>query len=108
MNKLSYMKSSMQNFRELIRPARYGNQVAFKDRFIETKGVEFKHTWAQMAHMHDLRVWTITYAPGRVNNLRRLQEIHLLNQEMWYQVYMALWKRTFILIGFLAERHKHL
>ena len=100
MQKLSYMKSSMQNFRELIRPARYGNQVAFKDKFIENKTVEFKHTWAQMAHMHDLRVWTLTYAPSRVNNMRRLQEIHMLNQEMWYNVYMALWERTFALIAF--------
>ena len=48
--------------------------------------------------MHDLRVWTITYAPGTKNNIQRLQEIHLLNQEMWYGVYRALWIRVLIAI----------
>jgi hypothetical protein len=52
-----------------------------------------------MAHMHDLRVWTIAYAPSRINNLQRLQEIHLLNQEMWYQVSNAMWKRILIMFG---------
>jgi len=37
-----------------------------------------------MAHMHDLRVWTIAYAPSKSNNLQRMQEIHRLNNEMWY------------------------
>ena len=49
-----------------------------------------------MAHMHDLRVWCLTYAPGKKNDIRRLQEIHLLNQEMWYQVSNAMWKRICI------------
>ncbi len=47
-----------------------------------------------MAHMHDLRLWTITYAPGNKNNIQRLQEVHLLNQEMWYNVYRSLWTRV--------------
>jgi hypothetical protein len=34
--------------------------------------MEFKHSWANMAHMHDLRVWTLAYAPGRKNNVRRV------------------------------------
>lgn len=52
-----------------------------------------------MAHMHDLRVWTVAYAPSRINNLQRLQEIHMLNQEMWYQVSNAMWKRILIMFG---------
>lgn len=60
--------------------------------------MEFKHTWINMSHMHDLRVWTLAYAPGRKNNIRRVQEIHLLNQEMWYQVYRSLWTRLLIVI----------
>ena len=51
-----------------------------------------------MAHMHDLRVWTIAYAPAQKNNLQRLQEIHRLNNEMWYNVSQALYKRIFGLI----------
>jgi hypothetical protein len=58
--------------RELIRPARSVNKMAvFEDKFLKN-GVDFKHSWANMAHMHDLRVWTITYAPMKKNNIRRL------------------------------------
>lgn len=92
------MKSRTQNFRELLRPSRNYKQPVFEDKLIKS-GVEFKHTWAQMAHMHDLRVWCLTYAPGRKNNIRRMQEIHLLNNEMWYQVSNAIWKRLLISIG---------
>lgn len=51
-----------------------------------------------MAHMHELRVWAITYAPGNKNNIQRLQEIHLLNQEMWYGAYRAMWSRILVAI----------
>ena len=97
MQKLGYMKTGVQTFREAIRPARYLKQHGFEDKFLQT-GPDFKHSWAQMAHMHDLRVWTMCYAPGRKNNIRRLQEIHLLNNEMWYMVYSALWKRMLLAI----------
>lgn len=53
-----------------------------------------------MAHMHDLRVWTLAYAPSRFNNLQRLQEIHLLNNEMWYMFSNALWKRIIAMMVF--------
>lgn len=49
--------------------------------------------------MHNLRVWTIAYAPARTGNLERLQEIHRLNNEMWYLVSNALWKRLMALIA---------
>ena len=49
--------------------------------------------------MHDLRVWTLTYAPSRLNNLERIQQIHQLNQEMWYLVNVAIWKRLLIMIA---------
>merc|ERR1711990_1396469 len=52
-----------------------------------------------MAHMHDLRVWTIAYAPSDRNNLQRMQEIHRLNTEMWYQVSQSLYKRIFVMIA---------
>jgi acyl-CoA reductase-like NAD-dependent aldehyde dehydrogenase len=47
-----------------------------------------------MAHMHDLRVWTIAYGAGNKNNLQRLQEIHRLNNEMWYNISEGMWKRV--------------
>ncbi len=84
MDKLNYMKTMPQRLSELARPTRAINKMpTFEDQLIKN-GPEFKHSWMNMAHMHDLRVWTLTYAPGRKNNIRRLSEIHLLNQEMWY------------------------
>jgi hypothetical protein len=50
--------------------------------------------------MHDLRVWTLAYAPSKHNNLQRLQEIHLLNNEMWYMISNAMWKRIIGMIVF--------
>ena len=98
-SKLSYMKGKTQNFKELLRPSRNYKQPEFEDKLLANGGARFNHSWAQLAHMHDLRVWCLTYAPGKKNNLRRLQEIHLLNQEMWYQVSQAIWKRIFVTIG---------
>ena len=72
MDKLAYMKGKTQNFRELIRPSRNYKQPAFEDKLVKKGAVSFKHSWAQMAHMHDLRVWALTYAPGKKNNIRRL------------------------------------
>ena len=83
MDKLAYMKGGLQRAKEAVRPTRYMKQRSFEDKMLAT-GIDFKHTWAQMAHMHDLRVWTLAYAPARKGNVQRLQELHLLNQEMWY------------------------
>ena len=71
MNKLSYSKAPLQRLKEIVRPSRYAKQPNFKDRVIAS-GLEFKHSWANMAHMHDLRVWYIAYAPGRLYNIQRL------------------------------------
>ena len=43
--------------------------------------------------MHNLRTWTIAYAPSSKDNLKRLQELHRINNEMWYYVSNAMWKR---------------
>jgi hypothetical protein len=69
----------------------------------------FRHDWNILAHMHDLRVWTLCYAPQRINNLERLQEIHHLNNEMWYMVSSAMWKRimAMIVIWFFVTRVAH-
>ena len=100
MDKLSYLKSTKQNIRDYLRLSRSYRQATYEDRFLKRgEKVPFKHSWALMAHMHDLRVWTVAYAPSRINNLQRLQEIHLLNQEMWYQVSNAMWKRILIMFG---------
>ena len=45
-----------------------------------------------------MRQWTIAYAPSTKNNMRRLQEMHLLNHEMLYMYGNALWKRMFVMV----------
>ena len=55
--------------------------------------IPFTHNWATLKHMHDLRVWTLSYAPSSTNNLKRMQEIHRINNEMWYYITQAMWKR---------------
>lgn len=66
----------------------------------------FRHDWKTLAHMHDLRLWTIAYAPSYHNNLQRLQELHRLNNEMWYMVSQVLWRRVVILtiLWFLVNK----
>ena len=77
-------RSGLQNLRRSTKVANNVKPHKFEDLHLKQKSVRFEHTWALMAHMHDLRVWTIAYAPSRQNNLQRLQEIHRLNNEMWY------------------------
>lgn len=87
MNKLDFLKSNKQSVRDLCRLSRSYRQPTFNDRFLQPgMKVPFRHDWALLAHMHDLRVWTLAYAPMKVNNLKRLQEIHQLNNEMWHLI----------------------
>ena len=76
MNKLSYLKSARQNFRESIT---YNNNIGmarFQDKHLdlEKKGlnIPFKNNFSLLCHMHDLRLWTIAHAPSQKNNLQRL------------------------------------
>lgn len=55
--------------------------------------IPFKHDYATLKHMHDLRVWTLAFAPTTQGNMRRMQELHRINAEMWYYVSQAMWKR---------------
>ena len=77
-DKLSYMKRPLQRVSEFLKPSRYLKQPEFEDKLLKS-GPKFAHSWANMCQMHDLRVWTITYAPGRKDNMQRLSEIHMLN-----------------------------
>ena len=95
-NKL--FNSTLANWRSASRLQNNTRAAQFEDKLLKQKSVEFKHSWAMMAHMHDLRVWTLTYAPSRKNNMQRMQEIHRLNNEMWYNVSQAIWKRILIAI----------
>jgi len=100
MDKLRYLKTTRQNTRDLLRHSNNARQARFTDKLqLEGNKVPFKHSWALMKQMHDLRVWTLAYAPGSSNNLQRLQEIHRLNNEMWYNISEALWRRIIFLIG---------
>ena len=85
MDKLNFLKSNRQAFRDWCRISRSYRQPEYKDKYLQNgRKIPFKHDFNTLAHMHDLRLWTIAYAPQRHNNLQRLQEIHHLNQEMWF------------------------
>ena len=49
-----------------------------------------------LCHMHDLRLWTISYAPSKTNNLQRMQELHRINNEALYMLSNAMYKRIII------------
>ena len=46
MDKLKFMKTGSQSFKEMLMPSRYYKQPVFKDKIIDANGVKFKHTWA--------------------------------------------------------------
>jgi hypothetical protein len=81
MDKLApFLKNQRLALRDTLRISRNYRQASYQDKFLQPgEKVPFKHSWSLMAHMHDLRIWTIAYAPSRLNNLQRLQEVHLLN-----------------------------
>ena len=88
MEKLAYLRSNAQNLRNWLRWTNSSRPAKYEDKWLNNgkKSLPFTHNWGLMAHMHDLRVWTIAYAPSDKNNLVRMQEIHRLNAEMWYNV----------------------
>lgn len=97
MNKLSYLKSARQRLRDDVTYSKNIRMHTYEDVLLkEGNKVQFKHSWANLAHMHDLRVWTLAYAPYTTGSLQRLQEIHRLNSEMWYLIGESLWKRFFV------------
>lgn len=73
MDKLNVFKNKRQQFTDLVKYSNSTRQHQFKDQYLrpENKNIEFKQTWANMAHMHDLRVWTLAYGPGK-DNMRRM------------------------------------
>ena len=108
MNKLtkaSFMQPKTIQWRKWLTPSNHTRSPAYNDKFLDPiqnpgRKLKFEHTWSMMAHMHDLRVWTLAYAPSNKNNLKRMQELHRLNAEMWYQVSNALWKRLIFMFFF--------
>jgi hypothetical protein len=70
MDKLQLLKTQRLALRDTLRLSNSYRQSKYVDKFLQpgTKA-PFKQSWAMMAHMHDLRVWTLTYAPSRLNNL---------------------------------------
>ena len=73
MDKLNYLKTYRQQFRDFMRVSRYYRQAPYEDKIIRTgEKIPFRHDWANLAQMHDLRVWTLAHAPQSINNLQRL------------------------------------
>ena len=99
MDKLNYMKSWTTRFRDYGRIQRSYRQAEFKDAYLNNpKGLKFKNDFNLLAHMHDLRMWTLAYGPSTMNNLQRMQETHMIGNEVWYQIHQALWRRVLLWI----------
>ena len=70
MDKLAYLKSSKLVMRDTMRLSRNYRQTGYVDKFLQPgEKIPFRHDWKILAHMHDLRVWTLAYAPSRLNNV---------------------------------------
>ena len=93
-HKLGYLKTTPQRVRNYLSWTANTRQHVYNDFWLKPgQKIPFTHNWATLKHMHDLRVWTLSYAPSKTNNLRRMQEIHRINNEMWYYITQAMWKR---------------
>ena len=109
--KLGYFKTFPQRFRDYTKYSNNLRPAEYNDHWLNP-GLKtpFSQNWAMLKHMHDLRVWTIAFAPSTKNNLQRLQEIHRINTEMWYYVSDAMWKRIIagiFLYFFITKVAKH-
>ena len=98
MDKLSFLKPGLRvRARNYLKYSNNTRQHEYKDTFLSPGSkLPFAHSWALMGHMHDLRLWTLAYAPSDKNNLQRLQELHRLNCEMWYNYGQSLYKRIIV------------
>ena len=97
MNKNNFMKSLWARTKDHNNLRRGQSHPAMQK---QEEPLEFKHTWGQLAKMHDLRMWHIAYAPTAKGGYRRMQEIHYLNNEMWEMYKQSLWKRLLIFGAF--------
>ena len=97
LQKLGYFKTYPQRIRNSLSWSANTRQAVYNhnnDVFLKPgMKIPFTHNYATLKHMHDLRVWTICYAPSSTGNLKRLQEIHRINAEMWHYIADAMWKR---------------
>ena len=82
-----------------LRRQTYLKQPQFEDRFLKA-GPQFKHSFQQLKHMHDMRLWVFTYSPMKKDNIVLQTEMAHLNDEMYYMMGNALWKRILFLIVF--------
>ena len=82
----------VKNFFKL---SQYKKQPVYKDTEFEAQ--KFKIDEPLLTKMLDLRMWQLTYAPSATDGLRRIQEVHHLNNEILYTQYKQGWKRLVIL-----------
>eukprot|EP00997_Jenningsia_sp_PLL12_P010194 NODE_7369_length_459_cov_50.521951_g6536_i0.p1 GENE.NODE_7369_length_459_cov_50.521951_g6536_i0~~NODE_7369_length_459_cov_50.521951_g6536_i0.p1 ORF type:complete len:133 (+),score=36.54 NODE_7369_length_459_cov_50.521951_g6536_i0:35-433(+) len=92
MDKLSYMKSSWSRLRDWNYLPRSRRHATYQEQPAFVKP-DFSHSWYNLAKMHDLRLWTLGFAPSTRFDMARLAEIHHLNKEMWATYSQALWRR---------------
>ena len=66
-----------------LRPKSYIVPEKFEDRYL-TSGNYYRRDADVLSHMRQLRTWVVANAPKNKLDIRRIQEVHVLNNEIWY------------------------
>lgn len=74
--------------RQGLRPRSHTGPVKFEDRYLK-EGWTLARGSNMLSHMRQMRAWVVAHAPKNSKDLQRIQEVHVLNQEIWYSVYRS-------------------
>ena len=69
-----------------MRPKSHIVPSQFEDSFL-TSGNYYRRDPDTLSHMRMLRTWVVANAPKNKLDMRRIQEVHVLNNEIYYQMY---------------------
>ena len=101
-----HLKATSERVRDWFRLWRHQRSPGYRDTSKNGREYGFRHSAYLLSKMHDLRMWTITFAPNHANPLMRTHEIHKINSEFQYIQYRLQWRRALpliVAIGFLSR-----
>ena len=70
MEKTSYLRPLRTRVREYLTPSRNFRHGTFKNPYtMPGMKYPFNNKWHTLIQMHDMKLWTIAYAPMKKNNI---------------------------------------
>lgn len=78
--------SRLGKLKRWMRPKSHIVPSQFEDSFL-TSGNYYRRDPDTLSHMRMLRTWVVANAPKNKLDMRRIQEVHVLNNEIYYQMY---------------------